>query len=107
MRCTAHEKHHDDAPVSPLSRTLRGTVAVQTDDGVTGNGEVRRMEERTRELGRQLDRKTFEVEIVNEALVRSRAKKPTLVSPLTKPACPVKRGQLQPSTSTAGNCVAA
>ena len=65
--------------------TEGGTIAVQADDGVTGNGEVRRMEERIRELERQLGRKTLEVEILKEALVKSRAKKPTLLarSPLT------------------------
>lgn len=65
--------------------TEGGTVAVQADDSVTGNGEVRRMEERIRELERQLGRKTLEVEILKEALARSRAKKPTLLarSPLT------------------------
>ena len=53
--------------------------------GVTGNAEVRRLEERVRELERQLGRKTLEVEILNEALDRSRAKKPILLakSPLT------------------------
>jgi transposase len=65
--------------------TEGGAVAVQADDGVTGNGEVRRLEERVRELERQLGRKTFEVEILKEAIARSRAKKPTLLarSPLT------------------------
>jgi len=65
--------------------TEGGTVAVQADDSVTGNGEVRRMEERIRELERQLGRKTLEVEILKEALAKSRAKKPTLLarSPLT------------------------
>ena len=65
--------------------TEGGTIAVQADDGVTGNGEVRRMEERIRELERQLGRKTLEVEILKEALAKSRAKKPTLLtrSPLT------------------------
>ena len=60
--------------------TEGGTIAVQADDGVTGNGEVRRMEERIRELERQLGRKTLEVEILKEALAKSRAKKPTLLA---------------------------
>ena len=65
--------------------TEGGAVAVQADDGVTGNGEVRRLEERVRELERQLGRKTLEVEILKEAIQKSRAKKPTLLarSPLT------------------------
>lgn len=60
--------------------TEGGAVAVHADDGVTGNGDVRRMEERIRELERQLGRKTLEVEILKEALARSRAKKPTLLA---------------------------
>lgn len=65
--------------------TEGGAIAVQADDSVTGNGEVRRMEERIRELERQLGRKTLEVEILKEALAKSRLKKPTLLarSPLT------------------------
>ncbi len=43
--------------------TEGGAVAVQADDSVTGNGDVRRLEERMRELERQLGRKTLEVEI--------------------------------------------
>lgn len=59
-----------------------GAVAVQADDGVTGNGEVRRLEERVRELKRQLGRKTLEVEILKEALARSgRSQK-------NRPCCP-------------------
>lgn len=65
--------------------TEGGAIAVQADDSVTGNGDVRRMEGRIRELERQLGRKTLEVEILKEALAKSRLKKPTLLakSPLT------------------------
>ncbi|HEX5868661.1 MAG TPA: transposase, partial [Beijerinckiaceae bacterium] len=42
--------------------TEGGAVAVQADDAVTGNAELRRLEERMRELERQLGRKTLEVE---------------------------------------------
>jgi len=38
------------------------------------------MEARIRELERQLGRKTMEVEILKEALDKSRAKKPTLLA---------------------------
>ena len=56
-------------------------MAVQADDAVTGNAELRRLEERMRELERQLGRKTLEVEILpKEALARWRAKKPTLLA---------------------------
>jgi len=57
-----------------------GAVAVQGDDGVTGDREVRQLEERVRELERQLGRKTLENEILKEALAKSRAKKPILLS---------------------------
>ncbi|GMG85499.1 hypothetical protein LNKW23_47210 [Paralimibaculum aggregatum] len=53
--------------------TEGGAVAVQADDGVTGNAEVRKLEERVRELERQLGRKTLEVEILKEALAKRRA----------------------------------
>ena len=57
-----------------------GAVAVTADDGVTSNAEVRRLEERIRELERQLGRKTLEVEILKEAVARSRTKKPSLLA---------------------------
>jgi len=62
-----------------------GAVAVTDDDTVTSNRHVRHLEERVRELERQLGRKTLENEILKEALVKSGAKKPTLLarSPLT------------------------
>lgn len=57
-----------------------GAAAVTADDGVTSNGEVRRLEERIRELERHLGRKTLEVEILKEAVARSRLKKPILLA---------------------------
>lgn len=57
-----------------------GSIAVAADDSVTGNKTVRDMEARIRELERQLGRKTMEVEILKEALEKSRAKKPTLLA---------------------------
>ena len=57
-----------------------GSVAVAADDSVTENKTVRDMEARIRELERQLGRKTMEVEILKEALDKSRAKKPTLLA---------------------------
>ena len=56
-----------------------GTIAVSSDDSVTANRTVRQLEARARELERQLGRKTLEVEILREALDKSRAKKPTLL----------------------------
>ena len=58
-------------------------MAVGSDESVVGNSEVRRLEDRVRELERLLGRKTMEVEILKEALAKSQAKKPSLrlVSP--------------------------
>ena len=57
-----------------------GAVAVSDDDDVTSNRTVRQMEERIRELERQLGRKTLEAEILREALDKARSKKPTLLA---------------------------
>jgi len=57
-----------------------GSVAVTEDDDVTSNKVVRQLEDRIRELERQLGRKTLEVEILREALDKSRSKKPTLLA---------------------------
>ena len=54
-----------------------GAVAVSEDDDVSSNRAVRQMEERIRELERQLGRKTLEVEILKEALDKTRSKKRT------------------------------
>ncbi len=50
-------------------------MAVSGDDDVTSNRTVRQMEDRIRELERHLGRKTLEVEILKEALDKSRSKK--------------------------------
>lgn len=52
-----------------------GSVAVSEDDDVTSNKIVRQMEDRIRELERQLGRKTLEAEILREALDKSRSKR--------------------------------
>ena len=57
-----------------------GAVAVSEDDDVTSNRTVRQMEDRIRELERQIGRKTLEAEILREALDKSRSKKPTLLA---------------------------
>lgn len=57
-----------------------GSVAVSEDDDVTSNKVVRQLEDRVRELERQLGRKTLEAEILREALDKSRSKKPTLLA---------------------------
>ena len=51
-----------------------GAVAVSNDDEVTSNKLVRQMEERIRELERQLGRKTLEVEILKEVLDKAHPK---------------------------------
>jgi transposase len=55
-----------------------GAAAVGSDEQVVGSSEVRRLEERVRELERLLGRKTMEVEILKEALAKSESKKPNL-----------------------------
>jgi transposase len=62
-----------------------GREAVRADDEVVSAAETRRLEERVRELERQLGRKTLEVEILKEALERARAKKPILLSSSAPP----------------------
>jgi transposase len=54
-----------------------GAVAVSEDDDVSSNRAARQMEERIRELERQLGRKTLEVEILKEALDKTPSKKRT------------------------------
>ena len=55
-----------------------GAAAVGSDESVVGSSEVRRLEERVRELERLLGRKTMEVEILKEALAKANSKKPSL-----------------------------
>lgn len=57
-----------------------GHEAVRADDDVVPASEVRRLEDRVRELERMLGRKTLEVEILKEALDLARAKKPISLS---------------------------
>lgn len=58
--------------------TEGGAAAVGSDEPVVGSSEVRRLEERVRDLERLLGRKTMEVEILKEALAKSESKKPSL-----------------------------
>jgi len=55
-----------------------GVTAVGSDEPVIGSSEVRKLEERVRELERLLGRKTMEAEILREALSKSQAKKQSL-----------------------------
>jgi transposase len=52
----------------------RSRRRVERCDEVTSNRAVRQLEERIRELERQLGRKTLEVEILKEALDKARPK---------------------------------
>ena len=60
--------------------TEGGAAAVGSDEPVVGSSEVRRLEERVRDLERLLGRKTMEVEILKEALARSESKKTELAA---------------------------
>ena len=60
--------------------TEGGAAAVGSDEPVVGSSEVRRLEERVRDLERLLGRKTMEVEILKEALARSELKKTELAA---------------------------
>ena len=57
-----------------------GATAVGSDEPVIGSSEVRKLEDRIRDLERLLGRKTMENEILREALSKAQAKKPTLRS---------------------------
>lgn len=53
-----------------------GAAAVGSDEAVVGSSEVKKLEERVRELERMLGRKTLEVELLREALSKASLKKP-------------------------------
>jgi transposase len=63
----------------------RGREAVRADDEVVPAAELRRLEERVRDLERLLGRKTMENEILKEALDLARAKKAILLSSSVPP----------------------
>ena len=48
---------------------------MDSDEPVVGNSEVKKLEDRVRELERMLGRKTMEVEILREALSKAGPKK--------------------------------
>jgi transposase len=58
--------------------TEGGAAAVGSDEPVVGSSEMRRLEDRIRDLERLLGRKTMEIEILREALAKSESKKPSL-----------------------------
>ena len=69
-----------------------GSITVVGDDDVTSNRTVRQMEERIRELERQLGRKTLEVEILNEALDKARSKNRSCLRSRCRRTVPDERG---------------
>jgi transposase len=54
-----------------------GAMAVGSNEPVVGASELRKLEDRVRDLERLLGRKTMENEILREALAKTQAKKPT------------------------------
>jgi len=54
-----------------------GAMAVGSNEPVVGASEVRKLEDRVRDLERLLGRKTMENEILREALAKAQAKKQT------------------------------
>jgi transposase len=58
--------------------TEGGAAAVGSDEAVVGSSEMRRLEDRIRDLERLLGRKTMEIEILRAALAKSESKKPSL-----------------------------
>jgi transposase len=58
--------------------TEGGAAAVESDEPVVGTSEMRRLEDRIRDLERLLGRKTMEIEILRAALAKSESKKPSL-----------------------------
>ena len=58
--------------------TEGGASAVGSDEPVVGSSEMRRLEDRIRDLERLLGRKTMEIEILRAALAKSESKKPSL-----------------------------
>jgi transposase len=62
--------------------TEGGQEAVRADDDVVPAADARRLEERVRELERQLGRKTLEVELLKETLDLARTKKAISLSSL-------------------------
>jgi transposase len=60
--------------------TEGGATAVGSDEPVVGSSEVRRLEDRIRDLERLLGRKTLEVEILSETLSKASSKKTKLAA---------------------------
>lgn len=52
-----------------------GAAAVDSDEPIAGNSEVKKLEDRVRELERMLGRKTMEIEILREALSKASSKR--------------------------------
>ncbi|WP_432612466.1 IS3 family transposase [Brucella pituitosa] len=59
-----------------------GAAAVDSDEPVVGNSEMKKLEDRVRELERMLGRKTMEVEILREALSKADFRKTDIAADL-------------------------
>lgn len=57
-----------------------GAVAVDADDQLTNNQDVRKLEERVREPERFLGRKTMDIEILKDTLAKSQSNKQAILS---------------------------
>src|SRR3954469_3890651 len=73
-----------------------GKEAVRADDAVVAASEVRRLEERVRELERLFGRKTMEVEILKDALELARAKNRSCCRDRRCPEIPREADQREP-----------
>jgi transposase len=70
-------RRHGVAPNLLYRRLLSegGAMAVDSDEPVIGTSEVKKLEDRVRDLERMLGRKTLENEILREALSKAQSKK--------------------------------
>jgi transposase len=75
----------------------KGRVAVSEDDDISNNRVVRQLEDRIRDLERQLGRTTLEVEIPREALDKLRSK-----TDLTRAVTAERRHPVKVVTATLG-----
>ena len=89
MTASAAARLHGVSP-SPLFKWRQptsqgGRAAVKADEDVVAASRVRDLEQRVRELGRLLGRKTLEAEALKEALAAARGKEPVWQLPPPPP----------------------
>jgi transposase len=81
-----------------------GVVAVDSDEPVIGNSEVKKLEDRLRELERILGRKTLENEILREALSKAHSKNRYRERSCCRRTVPDKDGARRPGRVTFQSC---